>query len=163
MKINRQEILAKTHGRCGYCGVELNGKFHLDHMNAVVRKNKTVHGHYKHPGNGLTLTPHEAWTQKIDTSGYEWVERKTVSDGFHHPENNHVDNLMAACVSCNVNKGSMDVDGFRNFIYRFTIGLKRDNKIYRVALRYGLVAETGNPVKFYFETTINPPPRPGNE
>jgi len=32
MKPSREYILAKTNGRCAYCGVELNGKFQVDHL-----------------------------------------------------------------------------------------------------------------------------------
>ena len=34
----RDEILAKTHGRCGYCGCSLEGKkFALDHMHPLKK------------------------------------------------------------------------------------------------------------------------------
>lgn len=32
MKVKRTDILAKTNGHCGYCGVELTDKWHVDHM-----------------------------------------------------------------------------------------------------------------------------------
>ena len=28
----RDQILLKTEGRCGYCGVKLTGKWHIDHI-----------------------------------------------------------------------------------------------------------------------------------
>ena len=32
MRIDRQAVLEKTGGHCGYCGKELGGKFHVDHI-----------------------------------------------------------------------------------------------------------------------------------
>jgi len=33
----RQIVYDKFHGRCSYCGCELNGKFHIDHIEPIRR------------------------------------------------------------------------------------------------------------------------------
>ena len=44
MKPSREYILAKTNGRCAYCGVELNGKFQVDHLEPQRPWNKHPEG-----------------------------------------------------------------------------------------------------------------------
>ena len=34
-KEEREKILSKTHGRCGYCGEELTGRWNVDHMKSL--------------------------------------------------------------------------------------------------------------------------------
>lgn len=48
-------------------------------------------------------------------------------------------------------KDTGDVEYFRWLIGNFIVRLNRDITVYRHAKRYGLVEETGNEVKFYFE------------
>lgn len=36
-KAQREELRMKFGGRCAYCGSELNGKFHADHVESVRR------------------------------------------------------------------------------------------------------------------------------
>lgn len=68
-----------------------------------------------------------------------------------NPENDHIDNLVPSCPSCNIMKSSMDIETFRWLIGNFVTRLNRDITVYRHAKRYGLVQETGNEVRFYFE------------
>jgi len=35
-------LLAKTHGRCGYCGCELQGGWHVDHIEPIRRNGEGV-------------------------------------------------------------------------------------------------------------------------
>lgn len=153
-KSDRELVFNKFGGRCSYCGCDLSGKkWHVDHAEAVERKRKMVGGGYYHKITGEPmvnefrddLTP-EFWKD------YEYKERKAVADGFRFPENHHIDNMMPACISCNVNKSSMNIEQFRNFIAGFVSSLNKYQKTYAVVKRYGLVEETGKPVVFYFET-----------
>ena len=68
-----------------------------------------------------------------------------------YPERLHIDNQMPACPSCNLNKHSMSLENFREFILHFMVSLNRDSVIYKVAKRYGLIKETIKPIVFYFE------------
>jgi len=43
MKIDRVKVLAKTNGRCAYCGCELNNKFQVDHIVPQIRKGENIH------------------------------------------------------------------------------------------------------------------------
>jgi len=36
-KPQRTAILAKTNGHCAYCGIELTGKWQIDHMHPIIR------------------------------------------------------------------------------------------------------------------------------
>ena len=33
----REKVYNKFHGKCAYCGCELNGKFHIDHIEPIRR------------------------------------------------------------------------------------------------------------------------------
>ena len=68
-----------------------------------------------------------------------------------HPENEHFNNLVPSCPSCNIMKSSMDIEKFRWLISNFVTRLNRDISIYRHAKRYGLIKETGKEVVFWFE------------
>lgn len=60
---------------------------------------------------------------------------------------------MAACRNCNIHKGSLDLEGFRNKISSQIEQLNtlKKNSDYRLAKSYGLVTEKQKPVIFYFE------------
>lgn len=69
-----------------------------------------------------------------------------------NPQNDTIENKMPACPSCNINKRSMSIEQFREFIGHLMVSLNRDSTQYKIAKRYGLIEETGEKVKFYFET-----------
>ena len=62
-----------------------------------------------------------------------------------------LENLYAACRSCNHRKGTSDIESFRKQIEAFPSVLQRDNVTYRNAVRFGVVTPTPHKVKFYFE------------
>lgn len=77
---------------------------------------------------------------------------RRVGDGScMYPERLHIDNLMPSCPSCNINKHSGTLEGFRSLIVGFMKHLNEINTQYKVAKRYGLVQETNLEVVFYFE------------
>lgn len=41
MTPKRQQIFDKYSGRCAYCGCELTSKFHVDHIEPIVRNPRT--------------------------------------------------------------------------------------------------------------------------
>lgn len=58
---------------------------------------------------------------------------------------------MPACPPCNISKGAMELEVWRNWLAKHVESLNRYHPIYRAAKAYGLVQETGAPVVFYFE------------
>lgn len=61
------------------------------------------------------------------------------------------ENLMPSCVSCNKYKATMDLETFREQLEKIPERLRRDESTYRIALRYGMVQEKKEAIKFYFE------------
>ena len=67
------------------------------------------------------------------------------------PENHRIDNMMPACIPCNLSKAHMGLEAWRAWIAGHVASLNNYHPIYRLAKAYGLIQETGNPVIFYFE------------
>ena len=76
---------------------------------------------------------------------YEYTEEFTGID-VHD-----ISNLMPSCGSCNRYKATMDLETFRKQLQKIPDRLKRDICTYNIALRYGMVQENREPIKFYFE------------
>ena len=108
----REKVYQKFLGKCAYCGCELNGKFHIDHIEPIRRNS-----------DGSAL----------------------------NPENENIENLNPACPSCNIMKHSLSIEQFREMISNFVVNLNKYNNQYKFAKKFGLVTETKNEVKFYFE------------
>lgn len=79
------------------------------------------------------------------------VVRSLKTGVMEKPENDHIDNMMPACRSCNKDKSSESLENWRSLLANKIAILNRDISAYRFAKRYGLVAETEMPVLFYFE------------
>ena len=109
----REKVYQKFGGKCSYCGCELNGKFHIDHINPIRRNS-----------DGSVL----------------------------NPENENIENLNPACPSCNIMKHQQSIEQFREMISNFVVNLNKYNNQFKFAKKFGLVTETKNEVKFYFET-----------
>lgn len=131
-KKDRELIYNKYGGRCAYCGCELNGKFQVDEFLPVKRKQKLVE----------ETDPHKRWHSKY----------KRIADGCHHPERFNTDNQNPSCARCNKWKSDMDIEHFRKEIGLQVERIRRDRAAFRMAEDFKLVAETNNPVVFYFET-----------
>lgn len=69
-----------------------------------------------------------------------------VERGEHKEEN-----FNPSCARCNRWKGTFDLEVFRSEISKQVNRLNRDSSGFRMALDYGLIKETKNSVKFYFE------------
>lgn len=120
----RQRVYDKYNGKCAYCGCKLSKKWHVDHKDPIYRISE--------------------WNKE---------KGKFVSIGkSRKPDNETIENYNPACISCNIVKHTLTIEGFRNYIMKFLISLNRDSTQYNFAKRYGLVQETGLDVKFYFET-----------
>lgn len=105
----REEVYHKYGGQCAYCGCDLPNRWHVDHIEPILR-------------------------------GVSW-----------HKGDNSIENLNPACPSCNISKGGLKLEAWREWIQNHVTSLNRDVNIYKIAKRYGLVTETGARVKFYFE------------
>lgn len=126
-KAQRAAVHAMFGGRCAYCGEPLPERWHVDHIEPVVRpllSKQTGHGTYK-----------------------------LVSGEPLYPERNTMSNYMPACPPCNISKHSMSLEVWRGWLAGHVNSLNAYHPIYRLAKRYGLIQETGVPVVFYFERT----------
>lgn len=120
-KAQREAVKLKFGGRCAYCGEPLGDRWHADHFEAVVRD-------------------------------LEWKDGRLVATGtMLRPQHDTLDNLMPACAPCNIDKGPNSLEWWRGKLQSATAVLARNNPTYRHAKRFGLVAETGASIKFYFE------------
>lgn len=64
---------------------------------------------------------------------------------------NDIDNYYPACRQCNFYKSTFDIEVFRTRLTTVMIENLRKNFNYRLALKYGLIEEHIEPIKFYFE------------
>lgn len=147
-KSDRKIIFDKFRGKCAYCGDPLQKGWHVDELLPVRRKRKWIIPAHYHKITGEKKPPEVRGWQDPD---YEWKDGRWVADGMEHPERLTIENQMPSCPSCNINKHSMSLEGFRNLISGFIKSLNRDSTQYKIAKRYGLILETQKPVVFYFE------------
>jgi hypothetical protein len=124
-KAEREQVRLKYGGHCAYCGIELGGRWHADHLVPVQRE--------------LISKQNKDGTWRLDSG-------KPLK-----PENDHIDNMMPACAPCNISKGCNTLEGWRAWIAGHVNSLNSYHPIYRLAKSYGLISETGAPVIFYFE------------
>ena len=85
--------------------------------------------------------------------GCELGERFHVDhiQAVYHKGLNMIDNLNPACRRCNLRKAAFGVEELRNHIADRTKMLTRYSADFRLANDFGLLAETGKSVVFYFE------------
>jgi len=123
MNAKRRAIYNKTGGHCYYCGRDLPEKgWHADHVEPILRKLKYT------SGRGLYTT-----------------------NECDRPDRDNEENKVPTCASCNIQKGSLTVEGFRAKIHGVINSLNSYHTQYDVAKRYGLIEETGKEVVFWFE------------
>ncbi len=122
-KKQREALKQKYDGHCAYCGEILGDRWHADHLKAVWRKMAVQEG-----------------------SG-----RLVPTGELHKPEHDTLENIMPACAPCNISKGPMDLEVWRDWLTGHIVSLNKFHPVYRMVKRFGLVQETGIPVIFYFE------------
>lgn len=65
----------------------------------------------------------------------------------------HIDNFMPSCASCNSSKSSMDLEKWRSELGKKLKRLHRDSSTYRLAVRFNMITENiKDNVVFHFET-----------
>ena len=121
-KSERETVRMRFNGRCAYCGEPLGPKWHADHLEPVVRETRYEQGRGFVP-TGTLLRPH------LDV----------------------IENLMPACIPCNIDKGPESLESWRAGLQRSLEVLHRNHPTYRHAKRFGLVVETGATIRFHFE------------
>lgn len=70
---------------------------------------------------------------------------------YDKPLDESLDNLNPSCRMCNFYKSTYTLEGFRKRLSVTLMENLRKSFDYRLALRYGLIKETGMPVIFYYE------------
>lgn len=135
-KKERELVFNKFGQRCAYCGCELRKGWHVDHEQPCRRIVETV----------MVAQPEGVYPR------YKYYDKIV---GFSNPDANHIDNYMPSCPSCNLNKHGETIEQFRQSIAGYLRSLNLRIVQYKMAKKYNLVTETGNPVVFYFETLNN--------
>ncbi|ANN70882.1 HNH endonuclease [Bordetella bronchialis] len=123
-KQQREELRGRFGGRCAYCGEPLGDKWHADHLEAVFRD---------------TL---------MEVRNKRLLFRSGAPTRL---DLDNIANLMPACPPCNIDKSTYKLEDWRAKLSRSCAVLMRNQPTYRHAVRFGLVAETGATVQFYFE------------
>lgn len=130
-KKEREALRMMFGGRCAYCGIDLTGKWHADHVEPVRRKIEYLHG-------------------ETTAAGYT---KSRATGEFYSPENDHKDNLFPACVKCNILKADGNVENFRSMLAYFVGSIPRIATYSHVhhLLRFNMVKFSAEPVVFWFE------------
>ena len=68
-----------------------------------------------------------------------------------HRGEDEIDNLMPACVSCNLSKSTFSLEMWRSEISEKVNRLKKYEKNFRLVLAFNQIKLTDDPVVFYFE------------
>ncbi|MGP5436578.1 HNH endonuclease [Psychrobacter alimentarius] len=100
----------------------------------------------------------ESLGEKWDADHYFSIRRnwirvngKQVFTDCENPENDCIENMKPSCKPCNLDKGSLHPEDWREMIVNKIVCLNRDSATYQKAKRFGLVVETNIEVVFYFE------------
>jgi hypothetical protein len=126
-KNQRESVRMMFGGMCAYCGVELSGKWHLDHVEPVYRD----------------------WDYRVNKDGHRVP---TQNGKFLRPQNNRRDNLFPACIPCNISKGTCDLEGWRKWLEAYCVeAIRRNNSNFRHAERFARVIVVKEPLLFWFE------------
>lgn len=127
----RESLRMMFGGHCAYCGVELTGKWHADHVEAVVR----IPGSIQKGCEALGITD-------VVTKPY-----------MLYPQHDHAENFFPACVRCNILKAASNVEGFRSMLAYFAHSIPRISGYSHVhhLMRFGKLSIDTEPVVFWFE------------
>jgi hypothetical protein len=120
----RVNVYNKCNGHCAYCGVVISiGEMCIDHVEPIGRIRQ-----------------------------FNLEKRKLVFTGkVLKPENDHIDNMLPSCHSCNSYKSSFNLEKFRTELLQQQRRLNEHSCNYRIAKRFGLIKENPNHIHFYFE------------
>lgn len=129
-KKQRAELKMKFGGKCAYCGCDLGGKWHADHIEAIIRESEIV------PRN-----------ERKDP--YKFELRQTGKSEKPHLDT--MENLFPACVPCNLFKSVFSIEMFRSEVQQQAERARLYSVNFRTAERFGLIQQIVKPVVFWFE------------
>ena len=96
--------------------------------------------------------PEKGWhADHFEPIHRNWWEDATGRVSRKHPERDIEANKVPCCASCNIQKGSLPLEQFRDKIAHFVYSLNNYHTQYAVAKRYGLVQDFEKSVVFWFE------------
>lgn len=81
---------------------------------------------------------------------YKDMQVDHINPLYWHNGEDSIENYNPACRMCNFYKSAYTVEKFREQIQTIRDRLER-NFIYRLAKKYGVVKESTEPIRFYFE------------
>ena len=123
-KIDRKTVYDKCAGHCAYCGCEIAIKgMHVDHVEPVFR--------------------YSVWSSE--------KHRYIPTGEMWRKNNDNMDNLLPSCAPCNLWKGAMGLDDFRDSVRTQIDKIKKINGGFRLLMRFGIVTVNDPPELFYFE------------
>lgn len=70
---------------------------------------------------------------------------------MERPQNDRLENMMPSCAPCNIDKHARTLEDWRRKLQDSPKVLSRNESTFRHAIRFGLVAVTGERVVFHFE------------
>jgi len=130
----RKKVFEKSNGHCWYCGCGIaESNFNVDHIEPV-RRDVTEHF------SGCLL---------------DGTFKKHKKVTLRNPELNTLDNMAPTCRSCNQYKSVYSLEQFRQLLSRQVDSIRRNNSVFRVVERFGLISEKRIPIVFWFEKNIN--------
>ena len=135
-KESREQIRMMFGGKCAYCGVELSGKWHVDHASPVRRKYNVVH--------------------EVSEYGVPFRTRWIPTGQLRQPHNDVLENCMPACIKCNILKADADIEGFRSMLIYFATSIPHIQTYSHVhhLMRFKKLTIDVTPVVFWFETYL---------
>lgn len=135
-KSEREEVRMMFGGFCAYCGIELSGKWHADHVEPIRR----CYRYGEMVTTGFGFTHYQSYG-----NGKKKIER------LNNPSGERKDNLWPCCLACNINKSSMPLEKWRKFLMDGPESLASYNGRFRHMLRFGVVKVNPVPLIFWFE------------
>lgn len=102
---------------------------------------------------------HAKYDGRCAYCGVEISQKGMQVDHFkprYHGGTDDLENLYPACHGCNNYKLTFSIEELRQQIAMQPERAAQKSVNYRLALRYGLIQETGAPVVFYFERCDSP-------
>ena len=100
---------------------------------------------------GCELNYKDMQVDHIKPAFHNWSEKdKEKLLPKDYAGDDSIENLNPSCRACNFRKGSNNIEGFREELQHGLLCCQR-NFTYRMMIKYGLVEEHPQEIKFYFE------------
>ncbi|MDR3026047.1 hypothetical protein [Chryseobacterium sp.] len=123
-KAQREILYKKYGGKCAYCGCELPERWLADVIVDPIRNSK--------------------WNNELQKWEYVGLYKNSDLES--------IDNRNPCCKSCDVHKSSKTLEQFRQSLYGLLKLVTEEYGYYKILNRFGMLQETGQKVRFFFET-----------